>query len=83
MLKIIIDKRDSQAEAKAYVDWQEQRKKRDNFRNDLPTIPGRGLEMDQCSGCGEDMWVPVSGWRYCAECLPARKKRARMGFGDY
>lgn len=80
MLKIIVDRRDSQAEAKAYVDWQKERKRRDNFHSDLPAITGRGLEMDQCSNCSEDMWVPIGGWRYCDECRPQRKKRGFTGF---
>lgn len=82
MLKIIVDSNEPTVDAQAFLRHEREKEKKGKA---MPTsVPGgRGLELDQCSNCSDPLWVPSgsSGWGYCRDCKPEKKKNGvKLGF---
>jgi hypothetical protein len=81
-LKIIIDRREHEAQAREYARMRMERAKLAGFdEENLPNISGRGAIRASCDNCGDKLWVE-SRWdtNFCAECKPA-KQRKQKGVG--
>lgn len=83
MLKIIIDHRDHNSQAREYARMRAESVKRMGFdEENLPNMSGRGHFRASCDNCGDKLWVE-SRWdtNFCDECKPRKQKKQRgMGF---